>query len=250
MLFTNTLSDKLSLLEIIFRILMAIILGGMIGYERGRDRNRAAGFRTHILVCLGATSISLLEDLLRVELLQFALLHQSVSQFFKIDLSRLGAQVVSGIGFLGAGAIMRDKATVGGLTTAASLWATGCLGLIIGWGFYILAIPCGIAIVVVLLILKRFEKVILPKKFTTTKVAKPYNTLSIEVSLIKDSKYNIYLQSLYTFFDSLNIRVKEFNSNPIEAKVYYKLHFDKSLSPNKVLEKLSSTKYIESFICR
>lgn len=105
---TNQFSLTLSLQEILIRILMAIIIGGMIGYERGHS-NRPAGFRTHILVCLGAAIVSLTQDQLRINLLNLAEINPDTAQLLKTDLGRIGAQVVSGIGFLGAGTIMRDK---------------------------------------------------------------------------------------------------------------------------------------------
>ena len=114
--FNLILSNK----EIVIRILISIIIGGMIGYERG-VHNRPAGFRTHILVCLGACVVSIVQDQLRVNIINFTLIHPEVSQVMKTDLGRIGAQVVSGIGFLGAGTIMREKGTIGGLTTAASI---------------------------------------------------------------------------------------------------------------------------------
>ena len=92
--FTNTLT----IYEIILRIFMAIVIGGIIGYERGHH-NRPAGFRTHILVCLGATIVSMIQDQLRINLHNYALAFPAASQVLKTDLGRIGAQVVSGIGF-------------------------------------------------------------------------------------------------------------------------------------------------------
>lgn len=124
----SSFTNSLTIYEIILRIFMAIVIGGMIGYERGQH-NRPAGFRTHILVCLGATIVSMIQDQLRINLHNYAIAFPEATQVMKTDLGRIGAQVVSGIGFLGAGTIMRDKGVIGGLTTAASIWATGCLGL-------------------------------------------------------------------------------------------------------------------------
>ena len=91
-------TNELPLYEIILRIVMAIIIGGVIGYERGHQ-NRPAGFRTHILVCLGAAIVSMIQDQLRVNILKYTILHPEVAQVLKTDLGRIGAQVVSGIGF-------------------------------------------------------------------------------------------------------------------------------------------------------
>lgn len=111
---------------IVVRLLLAMILGGIIGIERGR-LNRPAGVRTHMVVCMGSTLVMLLG-------IQMATLDPN------IDITRLGAQVVSGIGFLGAGTILKDGFSVRGLTTAATLWVVACVGLAVGGGFYIAAI--------------------------------------------------------------------------------------------------------------
>ena len=99
----------------------------MIGYERGK-RKHAAGLRTHIVVCIGAASVMMLSQFL------------SVYSDSSTDPSRLGAQVISGIGFLGAGSIIitghHRGQHIKGLTTAAGLWASACMGLVVGSGFY------------------------------------------------------------------------------------------------------------------
>lgn len=117
------LSDNIGIPSIVLRLLLAVICGGIIGFERGKMR-RAAGFRTHILVCLGS-AIAMLTNQYIVEV------------FHSGDMSRIGAQVISGIGFLGAGTIIvTNNQRVRGLTTAAGLWASACMGLAIGIGFY------------------------------------------------------------------------------------------------------------------
>lgn len=113
-----------NLWSITFRILLATLIGGCIGSERGRH-GRAAGLRTHILVCLGST-MTVMVGIYSVQVLGLG-----------GDPLRISAQVVSGIGFLGAGTILtRGHFHITGLTTAAGLWTTACLGLAIGAGFY------------------------------------------------------------------------------------------------------------------
>lgn len=112
-----------NLLSVTFRLTLAVICGGLIGYDRGRMR-RAAGFRTHILVCLGSALAMMTNQYI-------------FNTFHDGDVSRIGAQVISGIGFLGAGTIIvTSNQQVKGLTTAAGLWASACMGLAIGIGFY------------------------------------------------------------------------------------------------------------------
>lgn len=130
--------------SIMFRIVLAIILGGMVGIERGR-KHRPAGMRTYILVCLGATLVMMTN--------QYVYVTYHVS-----DPVRLGAQVISGIGFLGAGTIvLTGKSQIKGLTTAASLWTAACGGLAIGIGFYEGAVLGGLAIVFTVSGLQKFD---------------------------------------------------------------------------------------------
>ena len=115
---------EVNTVSIILRLTLATIFAGIIGLERGKKK-RPAGFRTHILVCIGATIIMITNQYI-IDIMHMA-----------FDPTRLGAQVISGIGFLGAGTIIVDRRNqVKGLTTAAGLWACACMGLAIGIGFY------------------------------------------------------------------------------------------------------------------
>ena len=140
----TTLKD-LNVWSVSVRVFLAVLLGGFIGLERGHH-GRAAGLRTHILVCLGAALATMIGI-------------YSVSELgLSGDPLRVGAQVVSGIGFLGAGTIMvRNKDQITGLTTAAGLWATACIGLAIGIGFYWVAILAFAVVMVSFLFLGQFE---------------------------------------------------------------------------------------------
>lgn len=133
-------------LEILARLLLAVLLGGFIGYER-EHTNRPAGFRTHILVCAGAALVMATSE--------YMVRRYSISA---VDPARLGAQVISGIGFLGAGTIIRDGVNVRGLTTAASLWAVSCVGIAVGCGFYLGAVIATILIFITLITLKKAER--------------------------------------------------------------------------------------------
>ena len=110
--------------SVLLRMLLACLAGAVIGSERSY-KNRPAGFRTHILVCIGAATASMTG------------IYLYLNRGLPTDISRLGAQVVSGLGFIGAGTIIVTRnRTVKGLTTAAGLWASGVIGLAIGAGFY------------------------------------------------------------------------------------------------------------------
>lgn len=135
-----------SILSIAIRLGLAVVLGGLIGYER-ENTQRPAGFRTHILVCVGAALVMVTSEYI------FDLYHEIVN----LDPARLGAQVISGIGFLGAGTIIRDGVNVKGLTTAASLWAVSCVGIAVGTGLYGGAVLATLIIYITLIALKKFE---------------------------------------------------------------------------------------------
>ncbi|MBU7008313.1 MgtC/SapB family protein [Phosphitispora fastidiosa] len=136
-------------IQVIIRIIMAGVLGGLIGLER-ESLNKSAGFRTHILVCVGSA-------LIMVVSLDLYELYKGATN---IDPGRIAAQVVSGIGFLGAGTIMREGATVKGLTTAASLWVVAGVGLALGAGFYFPALVTTGVVFLTLIYLGKVEKLI------------------------------------------------------------------------------------------
>lgn len=150
----------MELREIVLRIVLSIVVGGVIGYER-EHTNSPAGFRTHILVAVGATIISLIQVKMYNETIAYILQTPEFVNVIKIDMGRLGAQVVSGIGFLGAGTILHTKGSIRGLTTAASIWVVGCIGLAVGMGYYDISILATITTVVILVIFKQIEKKIL-----------------------------------------------------------------------------------------
>lgn len=136
----------LNMASVILRVMLSVLCGGIIGLERG-VKGRAAGFRTHILVCVGAAVTTMMG--------QYIVLHINSNA----DPARIGAQVVSGIGFLGVGTIVTTKAhRVRGLTTAAGLWTSACLGLAIGIGFYEAAVVGVVAVMVAVITLQRVDR--------------------------------------------------------------------------------------------
>ena len=153
-------------LAVVLRITVAFLLGGILGLERGL-KQRPAGLRTHMLVCVGACMIMLT--------------NQYIYQVFGTgDPVRMGAQVVSGIGFLGAGTIMVTKhSQIKGLTTAAGLWATAAVGLATGIGFYEAAVMGTIVIVLTLTVLSALDS----KMHKKTRCFEVYVELDPTVSL-------------------------------------------------------------------
>ena len=126
---------ELNMSSMMLRVLLALFSGGMIGFEREK-KSRGAGFRTYMLVALGATLTLMLGQYLS-EMMAGPWSAVSGQEGVKTDISRFGAQVINGVGFLGAGTIIvTGRQEVRGLTTAAGLWASACMGLAIGAGFY------------------------------------------------------------------------------------------------------------------
>ena len=156
-------SGEMEPIEIIQRLLLAIAMAGAIGFDR-EFKNRPAGMRTHILVCVGATLIALIQEQISANSIQFAIENPDLMSLIKVDPARLVAQVVSGIGFLGAGTIIVTKRSVLGLTTAASLWAVACLGIAAGLGLYPIAIAGFITIQITLSLLNKILVVVPMKK--------------------------------------------------------------------------------------
>lgn len=146
---------SISDIDLVLRLILSVFLGGLVGIER-EISNHSAGFRTHILVCLGSTTIMLLS------IYGFS---DFVNEYnVRMDPARLAAQVISGIGFLGAGAIMRNGNIIKGLTTAASLWVVAAIGLCIGAGFHKAAVLCTALVLITLFILNKCEQLLSRKR--------------------------------------------------------------------------------------
>lgn len=133
--------------DVIMRVVLSGLLGGLIGLER-ESLNKSAGFRTHILVCVGSALIMIVSQ-------EIYLLYKGETP---MDPARIAAQVVSGIGFLGAGTIMREGATVKGLTTAATLWVVAGVGLAVGAGVYFAALVTTGVVFISLIYLGKVER--------------------------------------------------------------------------------------------
>lgn len=174
--------------ELILRLVLSTVLGGIIGLER-EVGNRPAGLRTHILVCIGATLVMLVS--------KYGFENNS-------DPARLAAQVVSGIGFLGAGTILRTGNTIQGLTTAASLWVCAGIGLAIGSGFYLGAVASTIIVLLSLVIFVHVENVeFIKKKRRFTIIARERTRLIGDIG---------------TFFGNNNIIIKKFVLSPHDGE--------------------------------
>lgn len=161
---------EMNLIETFIQLFMALIFGGILGLERGWKK-RPAGFRTYMLVCLGSSLVMMTNKFIS-------------DNYGTSDLGRMGAQVISGIGFLGAGTIIvTGRNQVKGLTTAAGLWAAACIGLAIGIGFYGGAIIGEILIILTMTVLHKMEE----RVMAVSKVMNVY----IEFENLSDVSYFI-----------------------------------------------------------
>lgn len=223
--------SEINVFSILVRIFLAVILGGLIGIERAFKKHEA-GFRTNILVCIGATMTTFC--------------NQFIYEYFGGgDVARLGAGVISGVGFLGAGTILlTSRNQIRGLTTAAGLWTCACLGISIGLGFYTVAIAGCLAIMLVLYALPRIESIINNRT--------PYLTLHVEFD-VEEMKPD-YLKEFMIFLRNKNSKIYALEKNQAYAttelvvySISIKLNVDKSkekITQDKIVEDVRKLDYI------
>src|ERR1700761_3105844 len=174
-------------LELIARLTLSAALGSVIGFERER-LSWAAGLRTHMLVCVGSTLLMIVSAYGFTEVL---------GENVVLDPSRVAAQVVSGIGFLGAGSILLRGEVVRGLTTAASLWSVAGIGLAVGGGMYTAAIGATVIILIILAGMKPLER-----RFISVRQQRNIQLLA--------ERGSVSLDSLHRALGTGSVRVKQF----------------------------------------
>lgn len=193
----------------------------MTGLEREKS-HQFAGFRTHILVAVGSCITAITSLSLFVQ----------YSSQASIDPARLTAQVLSGIGFLGAGAILKTSNGIRGLTTAAGIWATACIGIAVGYGYYVLSICAWSLVMITLYILKKIDKIIFKKKQT--------------IFSVKVDNINV-ITMLYNIFQKSQISVKNIDIENVED-IYWKLSFfivyDRRIILDELVNELNNSKNI------
>ena len=168
-----------------FRILLALIIGGIIGMERGRH-GRAAGMRTHILVCLGATLASM-TGMYAFDMLKFG-----------NDPLRLAAQVISGIGFLGVGTILiKGRFQITGLTTAAGIWCAATIGIALGIGYYEGALVTFLGSVIAVTVMHRFEY----------RVARRHSRFGMYIEIVSAEKVRTVIDYLYENYPAIDMQI-------------------------------------------
>lgn len=213
---------KLTISEIFIRLLLSILFSGLICLEREKN-NSSAGLKTHILVSMGATIIALIQ----IDVMSFVA--ASPESNIRVDAVRLIAQVVSGIGFLGAGTILTTKRSIVGLTTAASIWGVSGIGLALGMGFYEISIIGSLLILAVLVGFKRIFIVHGPQqvlvKFFQTKEA--------------EDKVKRVIGSLDENYEILSMKTDVLKDELVKTQIY-RLKLERHMQFSDIVELLSS----------
>ncbi|MEG0256292.1 MgtC/SapB family protein [Vagococcus sp.] len=217
----------MTFLEIGQRLLLAVVMSGAIGFDR-EFKSRPAGMRTHILVCVGATIIAILQTEIHLNVLEQVANHPELIGVVRSDQTRLIAQVISGIGFLGAGTIIVTKRAVAGLTTAASLWTVACLGLAAGMGYYKVAL---IGFIVIQSVLSLLKKVIVVPSIKTLEVKYIHRVETKE--FITD-----YFRTHHVVVKDINVQVEIMNERRMYTNVYT-IEMPKNYNVYELIEDLS-----------
>lgn len=220
--------------EVFLRLLLSVTIGGFIGYERGLN-NRAAGFRTHILVCTGAAITSMIELYSLESLKQIIAVNPALTGRINADMLRLGAQVISGVGFLGVGTIIHERGSVKGLTTAASLWVVACIGIAVGFGFYTLSLMSFAFVFFALVLLKSFEHRFIDK------------TRKVKLEIVFDEKK---IPMLNRYFKDNGIRVRNIEyaleEDEVDNHCIYTVIIPLKYDIDTIVEELCHADYIIS----
>lgn len=226
------MNSQLDALTVIVRLLMATLFSGIIGVDRAY-KHRPAGLRTHILVCLGACIIALIQKEIGFNALMIAKEYPKFSGIIRADEARLIAQVVSGIGFLGAGTIIVENHSIRGLTTAASLWVVACIGIAIGMGNYIIAVSSFLVVFGVVVFLKKIIRI------------SPVRKLKVEYQHKFETKkfINEYFKDNNISVEDVKFRVANTNNQNIYTNVY-SIDFGKEINYVDIVENLSMNENI------
>ena len=218
--------------EMVIRLVVAVTVGCIIGIERER-KNRPAGMRTHVLVCVGAATIAILESMLIHDTVSLNAANERTG--IAVSVGRISAQVVSGIGFLGAGTIFVSQKKIAGLTTAASLWNVACLGLAAGMGYYKLALAGCCVVIVTLMFMQRMVHVNAIK--------------NVEVKFIHRKETLAFINA---YFEEANIKVLDVDfhvENNQDYNLYtnlYTLHLPDRTTYTDIVNHLSEHANVQS----
>ncbi|MEI6856021.1 MgtC/SapB family protein [Psychrilyobacter sp.] len=224
---------------LLLKLISAIIIGGAIGIER-KKRGKPAGLVTNILVCLGSTLIAIEQQALMMTSINLINENPNLAQALKVDVGRLTAQVISGIGFLGGGVILQTKESVKGITTAATLWVVAAIGISLGSGHFEIAYTTFIATLIVLIFIKKIEVSTLDRRII--------KKISIEYyendTLLEELKNAFLTRSIKV--SSTTIIQREILDNEILIKKQYILNIPKYINIKHLIRELRTYKYIKT----
>lgn len=221
--------------EMLIRLALSVVIGGVIGYER-EMRGRDAGIRTHAIVSLGAAVMAIIQLKTSGWLLEYTIQNPNNPMVITSDITRFTAQVISGIGFLGAGTIIVSRRSVTGLTTAASLWAVAGLGVAVGMGYYTLGLFGTILILIVLRAVK-----------TIFRMDKDKN---IEIHYQQGKNVTKFIESI---FNRKNIKIisedysifhLDKEKSLYEVIVVYELHIPDQLKLKELIDDINKNNYV------
>ena len=228
---------QLNIWSMMLRVLCAMAAGGLVGFERER-KGRPAGFRTYMLVALGAALTIMLSQYLNL-MFEGPWKEMGDSLGIRTDVSRLGAQVINGVGFLGAGTIIvTGRREVKGLTTAAGLWASACMGLAIGAGFYFGALVGCILIMLTISVLSIFEGHIMSTARNMNICVEFASTDDVGAVIDAIKKLNVKI------FDIEIIRIRA--SEGVPANAIFSVRLPKKLRHGDLMAKISAVNGVQS----
>lgn len=204
MFFGSTLLGSIEL-DISIKLLLAALAGGLVGFER-ETHGRPAGLRTNLLVAVGSCVMVIVSEAFYLKYGMY-----DAETTLRLDPSRIAAQIVTGIGFIGAGVILKEGASVRGLTTAASLWTVAGLGMAIGMGFYSLGVIATILVLVSLNFLKKLDPMIKKDRF-------------LVLAVTADNRDGL-LEELQDIFAARNLLISDLSSNVdlVENELFYQV---------------------------
>ena len=218
--------------DVVIKTSIAIAVGGLIGFEREKKR-KPAGFTTHTLVCVGACVVAMIQVLITESTYERAYLSPELLPMLGADPARLIAQVVSGIGFLGAGTIIQTRDVVTGITTAATLWLVACLGIGIGMGYYKMILIVFGMVIVSLFIMKRIQLSLLERR----KIRK------VTILFNKNSNIENFLDNI---FKKKNIKIanikyidERITEESSKSKIVYTLLVPKHIKSQDLINEIS-----------
>ena len=212
--------------EIVIRLLLGALIGGLIGFER-QAHGRAAGFRTQLIVCVACVLLMIVSE-------YYHNLSYLDPSYVRADPARLAAGAITGVGFLGAGVILKTGGNVQGLTTAACIWIVSAIGLAIGSGLYAAGLVTSVITIVALFMLRRVEKIMPKILFRAISIYANDSAKEEDIIAVLD-KHHVTVQN--TDYEVL--------SELKEIVFYMKISFSHELPVKKLVDELASLQFIK-----